>query len=124
MNIDSCWLTDYNSYALKKVFYEYINYDDRTVPEPKWIADGSEINPKEHCGNKQNYKFIMSFGSEVCYHEILSKYPQYAFPPNEEDEIGGLIPGSYDFWYSLKEADAEFDAPTTEQTESFLNYTF
>ena len=124
LNMGPVWLTDYNSYALKKIFEQYIHHSDNSVPEPKWIADGSQIDPIEHCGNDANYRFIMSYGSEACCEQILSKYPKYAFPPNEEDEIGGLIPGSYNFWYSLKEADAEFEDPTTEDTERFFNANF
>jgi len=124
LEMDPMWLTDYNNYALKKIFEQYIHHNDNSVPDPKWIADGSQIEPIEHCGNNENYCFIMSYASEACCEQILSKYPKYAFPPNEEDELGGLVPGSYNFWYSLKEADAEFEDLTTEDTERFFNANF
>ena len=124
LKMDPIWLTDYGRYAIKKTFEQYINHNDNSIPEPKWITDGSQIDATEHCGGDENYRFIMSFASEACCEQVLSKYPHYALPPNEEDEVGGLVPGSYNFWYSLKEADAEYEQKTTEETEKYFMANF
>jgi hypothetical protein len=127
LKMDPQWLTDDGQYAVKRIFNSYINLNDSLVPEPEWIQDGSQIEEEKNCGTKDHYVFAMSFGSEPICDNVLSKYPQYQFAPNEEDEIGGLVPGSWNFWYSLKEADAEYDQKISatferEFEEKFANF--
>jgi hypothetical protein len=125
--VDEDNFKDDNQYAVKKIFEDYIDLDDDVVPAAKYIPDGTIIDADEHCGSQNHYNFIMSFGSEPICENVLSKYPEYIFPPDIENKIGGLVPNSWNFWESLREADAEFDtelSPNFEQEfeEKFFNF--